>query len=501
MKNCSLILLLLVSCFKCIAFVKPNSLFSDNMVLQRGVFVPVWGTANDGEKVTIEFNGQKEYSVAKDGKWMVKLKPMKANSKPSTMRITGENVININNILVGEVWVCSGQSNMEMSISSAWPKHIVNWQEETAVANYPEIRQYQIAKKSSDTLVGDANSKWVVCDTTSVKGFSAVGYFFARDLYRSLKVPIGILFTSWGGTPAEYWTPHDALEAVPELKGITENFQRSIKDYPSAFEKYNKSKDVILQKWMTDSAFASQNHFPIPPKPAAPWKPIGNVGCLYNAMINPIIPFAIKGFTWYQGEANRKDPTRYQFLFPTLINAWRKNWNDSDLPFLFVQLAPYKEINPEIREAQFLALDKVPNTAMVVTTDCGDSDVIHPGLKQPVGFRLSLAARALAYKEKIEYSGPFYKGFIVKDNAVEIYFTHTSKGLLAKDGDLRGFVIAGEDKKFVSAKAVIKGDKVIVTNGSISKPIAVRYGWENVPDVNLYNSEGLPASPFRTDIH
>ena len=462
----NLVLILLIICCKSFALVKPNSLFSNNMVLQRGVEVPIWGTANEGEKVTVEFNRQKVSTIAKEGKWMVKLKPLQASDLPAIMTISGENVIRIENVLVGEVWICSGQSNMEMTLSSAWPKPITNWKAEAKAANYPEIRQCFIPKMASDTLVSDAKATWSVCDTVSVKKFTAVGYFFAMNLFKSMKVPIGIIFTSWGGTTAEYWTPSEAINAIPELQGVVENYNKAVNEFPATLEKYNSKKKMVMEKWIKDSLAASANHQLMPAKPtkpSEPKKPIGVAGSLYNAMINPIIPFAVKGVVWYQGESNRAHPKQYQFLFPSLINTWRKNWGNLNLPFLFVQIAPYKEINPELREAQLLTLNKVPNTAMVVTTDCGDSTTIHPPLKQPVGFRLSLAARALAYKEKIEYMGPIYKAFEVKDNTIEISFTHIGKGLMSRNGELTGFVIAGIDKNFHPAKATIKGDKIIVS--------------------------------------
>lgn len=482
------------------AMVKPNSLFSDNMVLQRGVAVPVWGTANDGEKITVDFNGQKVTTVAKDGKWLIKLKPLNAGG-PFTMTISGENTLTINNILVGEVWVCGGQSNMERQLGlRSGQKPIVNWKKEASEANYPEIRQYHVSRKASDTMVADANAKWEICDTTSVKEFSAVGYFFARDLYKQMKVPIGLLFSTVGGTPAENWTTRATLEANPELKKLVEGYDKATLAYPDAVAKYKKDLPALMLKWAADTLSASIMHKPFPAKPAPPRNPAGGAGGLYNGMINPLIPYAIKGAIWYQGESNGGRAKQYQTLFPTMITDWRKQWNQGDFPFLFVQIAPFKGADPFLREAQFLTLSKVPNTAMAVTTDCGDSTDIHPTFKQPVGNRLSLAARALAYKEKIEYSGPLYKGFEVKGNTVEITFNHVGKGLMAKDAELIGFTIAGDDKKFVPANATIKGNTVIVSSADIAKPVAVRFGFTNVANGNLFNKEGLPASPFRTDV-
>ena len=507
MKKSLLIILSVFIFAKNFATVKPNSLFSDNMVLQRGVVVPVWGTAKDSEKVTIEFNGQTVSTIAKDGKWMLKLKPLKAGG-PYKMTIIGENTITIQNILVGEVWVCGGQSNMERQLGlRSGQKPIINWIAEAAAANYPEIRQYHVPRNYfiktnlADTMFTDLNSKWVVCDTSSVKEFSAVGYFFARDLYKQLKVPVGMLFSSVGGTPAENWTTRAALIANPELKVLAEQYDKATLEYSDAIAKYKKDLPALIAKYAADTLVALASHKPFPPKPAAPPRnPIGGSGGLYNAMINPLIPYAIKGVIWYQGESNSGRGKQYQTLFPTMITDWRQHWNQGDFPFLFVQIAPYKGADPMIREAQFLTLKKIPNVAMVVTTDCGDSTDIHPPHKQPVGNRLSLAARALAYKEKIEYAGPLFENYVVRDNVIEITFTHIGKGLMAKDGELKGFVIASSDKKFVPAKAEIVGNKILVSSPSVNYPEAVRYDFINVPTGNLYNQEGLPASPFRTDV-
>ena len=482
------------------ANVKPNSLFSDNMVLQRGVAVPVWGTAKDGESITVEFEKQKVTTVAKNGKWMIKLKPLKAGG-PFTMKILGEDTVTINNILVGEVWVCGGQSNMERQLGlRSGQKPIVNWLEEAAAANYPEIRQYHVSNHPSDTLVSDANSKWVVCDTASVKDFTAVGFFFARELYKKYHVPIGMLFSSVGGTPAEKWTTRATLEGNPELKTLVEEYDKAISEYPDALAKYKKDLPFLMAKWAADTIVALAAHKPFPAKPAPPRNPAGGAGGLYNGMINPLIPYAIKGVIWYQGESNGGRGKQYQTLFPTMITDWRQHWNEGDFPFLYVQIAPYRGADPMIREAQLLTLKKVPNAAMVVTADCGDSADIHPNHKQPVGERLALAARALAYKEKIEYSGPLFENYAVKDNVIELTFTHIGKGLVAKDGELTGFTICGPDKKFIPATAVISGDKINISSPSINYPTAVRYGFNNLATGNLFNADGLPASPFRTDV-
>ena len=445
------------------ATVKPNSLFSDHMVLQQGVAVPVWGSADEGEVVTVSFNGQKVSATAKNGKWMVRLQPLAYSNTPATMTITGSNTITIQDILVGEVWLCSGQSNMERQLGPRPPQPpITDWEKERDAANYPGIREYYVPLKYAADRVDDINSQWSVCSPQTVADFSAVGYFFAKNLYSKLKVPVGIVFSAFGGTPAEDWTSKAALEGNPELTDLVKNYDKATTDY----------------------------------------KPAGKVmSGLYNGMVYPLVPYAIKGVAWYQGEANSGRPKEYQIVLPNMIRNWRQDFGLGDFPFLIVQIAPFKDMSPEIREAQLLVSKKVNNTALIVTTDCGDANDIHPPHKQPVGERLALAARALAYGESVEYAGPTYRTHTIRNNKMVLDFTHTGKGLTAKgDGTLTGFTIAGADKHFVTAHALIKGKTVIVYSDEIQKPVAVRYGWTNVPEATLYNAEGLPASPFRTDI-
>ncbi|MFP5040128.1 sialate O-acetylesterase [Parasediminibacterium sp. JCM 36343] len=485
------------------ANVVPNGLFCDNAVLQRGVAVPVWGIADDGEKVTVTFAGQTVSTVAAQGQWMLKLKPLKAGG-PYEMTIQGNNTVKLVNILVGEVWICSGQSNMERQLGlRGGQKPILNWLAEAADANYPEIREFALSHVASTTPLPNVISKWVVCDTGTVKNFSAVGYFFGSTLYKNLKVPIGLIHSSWGGTSAEKWASRDALEANPELKTLVERYDKSIIDYPAALQKYNDNEATILAKWAADTAAARQSSKPLPRKPAAPIDPVksGDCGGLFNAMINPLIPYAIKGVIWYQGESNVSRSKQYQTLFSTMITDWRSRWAIGNFPFLFVQIAPFRTNTPELREAQLIALQKTPNTAMVVTLDCGDSIDIHPTNKRPVGERLALAARAIAYNEKkLEYSGPVYEGYTKKDGKIEISFTHKGGGLVAKDGDLIGFTISSDGKTFVPAKASIQGDKVVVYSDDVKQPKAARYAFVNNAFGNLFNKEGLPASPFRTDV-
>ncbi len=430
---------------------RPNSLFRSNAVLPRDVEFPVWGTAADGTKITVQFAGQNVTTTAAGGKWTVRLKPLHASADPKPMKITGSTTITLDNILVGDVWLASGQSNMERQLGPRKPQQdIVGWQEAAAAAKFPLIREYKLPEKFSNAPVDDGEGRWAVCSPETAPDFSAVGFFFARELQPKVKVPIGIIHSAWGGTVVEAWTSAEAL----------------------------KEEGIAM------SDVKNQN------SPAA----------LYQGMIAPLLPFPIKGVIWYQGESNNSNAKEYRDRFPAMIADWRKHWKSPKLPFFFVQIAPFKDMSPEIREAQFLALEKVPATAMAVATDVGDANDIHPTNKEPVGVRLSLGARAIAYGEKIEYSGPLYQSMKVSGDKVGIMFSHVGKGLQAKGGELKGFTIAGADGNFVPAAAEIRGGAVIVSSKDVPQPKAVRYGWANVPDVNLFNQEGLPASPFRTDV-
>ena len=444
------------------AEVSLNSLFSDHMIVQKGVAVPVWGTAGEGEKVTVIFNGQKVSTIATNGKWMIRLSPMAYQLTPLTMTVSGKNTIIINDILVGEIWLCSGQSNMERQLGPRPPQPLItDWEKEKDAANYPLIREYYVPLKYSGSRTADAQSSWTVCSPNTVPDFSAIGYLFAKNLFIQLKIPVGILFSAFGGTPAEDWMSETALKSNSKLEELVVGYD----------------------------------------KPTTAWKPEGKtMNGLYNGMIYPLLPYALKGVVWYQGESNNDRPTLYKTILSSLITNWRKDFKQGDIPFLIVQITPNKDMCPELRESQFLVSQKVPNTALIVTTDCGDAENIHPSHKQPVGERLAIAARALAYKEKIEYTGPVYRSFTIKKDQVFLNFSHIGIGLTAKrNEELKGFTISGGDKKFVPAKAFIKRNQIVVFDKRIKKPVAVRYGWSNVPDVNLFNGEGLPASPFRTD--
>jgi sialate O-acetylesterase len=475
---------------------KPNSLFSDGAVLQRGIAVPVWGTANDGEKVTVKFQQQTVSTIAKNGRWLVRLKPLKAGG-PFTLTVAGEsNTLTIANVLVGEVWLCSGQSNMAFLLPRA-----ASGAEALAAARDPQLRLFTVPRGALDTPTNDASASWEESSAETAARFSAVGWFFGRDLRKALQVPVGLIHSSVGGTPAEAWTSRAALEADPELKQILERYADNVAKYDPVAAAAKHKQALENRKAAVAKAKAAGEKAPAAPRaPADPRRSNSRPSGLYNGMIAPLEPYAIAGVIWYQGEANSGRAAEYRKLFPAMIQNWRQVWGEGDFPFLFVQIAPHERMSPEIREAQLLSWQKVPRTGMAVITDIGNETDIHPTQKEPVGDRLALAARAIAYGEKITYSGPVYASLKVKGNQAVLSFKHVGGGLLAKGGDLKGFTIAGEDGQFVRATAVIEGAKVIVSSPTVAKPVAVRYGWANTPDVNLFNTEGLPATPFRTDV-
>ena len=480
------------------ADVTPHGIFSDHAVLQRDKPIPVWGQAAPGEKVTVRLaNNIIETSVANaDGRWSVSL-PAQPAGGPFSLVLEGKNRVEVTDVWIGDVWVCSGQSNMERQLGlRSGQKPIENWEQEVASADYPKIRYFAEPRSPSTTATG----KWEVCSPQTAAQFTAVGYFFGRDLHRKLQVPIGLINRSRGGTPAEKWIGHARLASdFPEILAAHE---KKIAEYPAALAKYQAEEPALLKAWEEASAAATAAGKPAPRKPRPPNDPRAandQPSVYYQGLIAPLQPYAIRGVIWYQGEANAHSAEAYRKLFPALIADWRAQWGQGDFPFLFVQIAPYKGTPLEIRDAQLHAWRVTPNTAMVVTTDVGDADDIHPARKEPVGARLALAARALAYGEKIEYSGPRFTSATPTGAKIIVHFDHLGGGLVAKDGALRGFTISGDGKTFVPAEAVIAGDTVEVRATGVASPVAVRYGWANVPDVNLFNTDGLPASPFRSD--
>ena len=465
------------------AAVKPHALFTDGMVLQREIAIPIWGTADNGEKVTVEFNGQSVATTAADGKWMVRLKPVKAGG-PFVLKI---NNLQLTNVLVGDVWICSGQSNMQWSV-----KQSTDADTEIANANYPMIRLFTVPRSEVNAAQSDFKSSWQECNSANIGEFSAVGYFFGRDLYKNLNVPIGLIDNAVGGSPAESWMQTELLNGDAEYKQFHAAYPQQMERYNQAVEKHKEA----VEKAKAAGAKA-------PNAPGKPWMPSG----LYNGMLAPLVPYAIKGAIWYQGESNAGRAYQYRRLFPAMIQNWRERWGQGDFPFLFVQLAAFGPNAPkpgdsdwgELREAQTLTLTASPKTGMASAIDVGTYDDIHPKMKQPVGSRLALAARSVAYNQKLVFAGPMYAGMKVDGDKIKLKFNHTGGGLEAKGGELKGFLIAGEDKVWREGKAEIKGKQIVVSSAEVAKPVAVRYAWAKYPTVNLYNKEGLPANPFRTD--
>lgn len=482
------------------ADVKLPAVIGDNMVLQRDLPLPIWGTADPGESVTVTIGEESRSTTAgADGRWLVRLSPLK-RSGPVAVSVVGNNSIDLENVLLGEVWVCSGQSNMEMPV-----KLSNNPEEEIAAADYPKIRMFSAKHTVADEPQADVEGRWVECSPENIPGFSAVAYFFGGKLQEMVGRPVGLVKSAWGGTPAESWTSREALAADGELAPIRERWAHLLESHPERMKEYREK----LAAWKTAAEAAKAagekpTRQPRPPLgPNHPHRP----SSLYNGMISPLVPFAIRGAIWYQGESNAKRAYQYRKLFSTMIQDWRNNWDQGDFPFLFVQLANFYEraAEPgesnwaELREAQTMALS-LPNTGMAVTIDIGEAKDIHPRNKQDVGVRLALAAGAVAYGQGIIPSGPMYKSATIESGRVRLYFDHVGGGLSTEGkGGLRGFAIAGEDRKFVWANAEIDGDSIVVSSADVAEPVAVRYGWANNPDCNLYNEAGLPASPFRTD--
>lgn len=614
-------------------------LVSDHMVLQRNQQLPIWGWADPGEEVQILFRNQNIATKADaNGDWSITLDSHEAGG-PYDMVITGKNTIRIKDIMIGDVWICSGQSNMEWKLE--WLKE--HYASEIATAKNNEIRQIAVDRSTSALPVKDITTTgWKAVNPENVAEFTAVGYFFAKNLYEKYQVPIGLIYTTWGGTVAEAWTSPETLMKFPEFKDEIENrsaestqkakvhYEEELKTWEENLKKEVEKNRILEKSWAKNkfndknwdtmalptlwesaglkdldgivwfrkeieipknmagksltvslglvddqdstffngqligsiSGYNMPREYTVPAKLVkagknviavrvvdtgggggiygkpenmvvsagkesiplkGPWKyKVGvnfskkpqdpnhhnNPAVLYNAMIAPLIPFAIKGVIWYQGEENTARAKQYQELFPALIQDWRMKWGQGDFPFLYVQLANFMQPKDEpgesnwaeLREAQLMTLS-VPNTAMAVIIDIGEAADIHPKNKHDVGKRLALAAQKIAYNEDIVYSGPIYESMQIEENVIRIKFKHTGSGLIIKGEELKEFAIAGPDGKFYRATAKIENDEVLVSSDKVPQPVAVRYAWADNPEnANLYNKEGLPASPFRAVI-
>jgi sialate O-acetylesterase len=505
------------------AELKLHPLFTDNMVLQHGQAAPVFGLAKAGDTIKLSIKDpsgevihSKESIVAKDnGQFMGKLpSDLKYGTGYELTISDGTKTVTLKNVAVGEVWVCSGQSNMEWSVNiSGEPEKV------KAGANDKKLRLFTVQKRTATAPIKDQNdlkhfTTWVECTSDTVGTFSATAYHFGAHLRKNLPndVPVGLIHTSWGGTPAEAWTSIEALEAVDQLKYYVTNQKTAVQNLETAIKNYDPEKakaafEAALEKWKVAAEKAKEDKKPIPPRPQLQQKPTAvgpnTPASLYNAMIYPLLPYAIQGAIWYQGESNAGRAYEYRSLFQTMIKDWRAKWG-RELPFMLVQLAPYNAGNPnaptwgELREAQYLATVKLPKVGMAVITDAGDPTDIHPKDKYTVGTRLALQARTIVYGQKIVSSGPVYKSMETDGDKAILSFDH-AKGLMMKGDALTEFEICGEDKVFHKAKAKILGESVVVSSDNVAKPVAVRFAWKNYPQPNLYNGAGLPACPFRTD--
>lgn len=482
------------------------SILGSNMVLQAEKPVPIWGKAEPGEVIAVHFMGRDVETTAKsDGTWQVLLPAMPPSAVGVDLTVSGQNQITLTNVIVGEVWLCSGQSNM------GWPvNRSDNAEEEMAQADYPSIRLFTVERAISvDSPNWDCEGQWVECTPDTIGEFSAAAYFMGRDLHQSLQRPVGLIHSSWGGTKAKVWIPRTAITERPELRLIEEAWTQELADYPRALAEFEEKLPQLQAEWEQRAAQA----LALGKAPAA--SPKLRTGpdsqyvptALYNAMIAPLVPYGLRGFFWYQGESDVGAPQLYAETLFALVRSWRQAWEERDLPFICVQLPnldrqpePTRSGWPELRESQ-LKLLEVPQTALMVTIDVGDPGDIHPTLKQPVGRRAALAAQGIAYgADPDQVFSPVPVTTVKEQGALRIEFKYTGGGLAIRDDEhLKGFVIAGADRVFHSATARIDGNAVHVTHPDIADPVAVRYGWADNPDCNLVSGSGLPATPFRTD--
>jgi sialate O-acetylesterase len=484
------------------AELKLASPFSDHMVLEREQPVPFWGKADPGTAVTVTFAGQTRTATAgPDGRWRITLDPLAAASEGRSLVIstgTGTPAAELRDVLVGEVWLCSGQSNMDFTVAKTEKYYyagVINESEEVAAANHPKIRmftgEWTRAYQPQESVAG----QWKTCTPENVREFSAIGYFFARELQKELNLPVGILTLTYGASTAQAWIRREAIAANPRLKTMLDVFDEQVKRYVPPNE-----QEMNAWREAAEKARAAGKRPPRSPAARDPVQDQHNPTVMYNGMIAPVVPYAIRGVLWYQGESITSPRALFPLLNETLIKDWRHLW-DSELPFYFCQLAAYPNNSngPEVRAWQAEAL-RLPGTAMAVTIDIGDRKDVHPHNKQDVGNRLARIALALVYDRKQEYSGPVYESMQVEGNALRLKFSHQGGGLVAKGGPLRTFEVAGSDGRYVPAEATIDGDTVVVSSPDVSAPVTARYAWSAYPEgCNLFNDAGLPAPPFQTE--
>jgi sialate O-acetylesterase len=486
-----------------LADVKLPAIFGSHMVLQRDQKDRVWGWAEPGEEVKVEIAGQSKTAKAgPDASWRVELDPMSAGG-PHTMSVRGKNTVTLDDVLVGEVWICSGQSNMQWGVGGAKDADL-----EIHAAKFLNIRLITVPNRGTQEPQKDFEGHWVACSPETVGGFSAVGYFFGRQLHQTLGVPVGLINDAWGGSACEAWIRRDLLAADPKYGPMMQNWADFEKNYSKAKEDYQAK----FAAWQKEAAKAKAENKPEPNQPFNPdWMMYGNFrpGNIYNGVLKPTIGYGIRGVIWYQGESNANRAYQYRDLFPLMIKSWRDEWGQGDFSFYWVQLADFQAESPnqhdsdwaELREAQTMTMDRLPKTGQAVIIDIGEGKDIHPRNKQDVAQRLARWALARDYGIGIPHQSPTYKSMERKGNKVVLTFDHVGGGLGTFDVDeARGFAIAGSDRKFVSAQARVTGKNTVeVWADGVSEPVAVRYAWAHNPVCNLYSAEGLPATPFRTD--
>ena len=473
--------------------------FTDHMVLQRNAIIKIWGEAQNGSLVEVRFAGQLRKVKAIQGKWQVTLKTGEAGGPYKLDIINGNNKVSFQDVLIGDVWLAGGQSNMEFAL-----RRVKDAQKEISSADYPQIRYYKVPRKFyPEHEVSKAS--WRVCSPQTAPEFSAIAYYFSRNIHKELNIPIGIIQTPVGGTTVEAWTSRTLLMSDKDFRPIVQHYDSIVNSYGSdGYEKlYNRYVSSLAEYNQRNAEQKKYIDKPVEPMGRKNFhRPIG----LSETMLNTVIPYTLKGFLFYQGESNTARGAQYRKLFPAMINEWRTAWGQGDIPFLFIQLPRFETKTRywyELREAQYLTSHHVKNTAMVVAFDQGNPKDIHPIVKDTVGWRLSQLALGKVYGKKVVCQGPEFKKMTkTADGSLLLDFANAGTGLVSKDNaaTLSGFTVAGKDGKFYPAEAIIVGkNQVKVKNNLVTTPVDVRYLWVNSADMNLFNKEGFPAFPFRTD--
>lgn len=487
------------------AAIKLPAIFGNHMVLQQNQPDRIWGWAEPGEQLVVTFAEQThETKAGADGKWQVTLQPLPAGG-PHVLTIRGSETITLNDVLVGEVWICSGQSNMAWAVQQSNDADL-----EIRTANFPQIRLISVPQVGTQEPQTDFQGQWKVCSPETVGDFSGVGYFFGRQLHQTLHVPIGLIDNAWGGSACEAWIRRDLLAADERYQPLLERWAGIEKNYDheKAMAQFRQQQEAHRDAVAKAKAEGKQ-----PPQPPRPPQNLlrGNArpANIYNGVLKPTIGYGIRGAIWYQGESNAGRAYQYRELFPLMIRSWREEWQQGDFPFYWVQLADFRMEKPqpeesdwaELREAQTMTMERLPRTGQAVIIDAGEAQDIHPRNKQVVAMRLARWALAKDYGLSLAHRSPQYESLSVEGGKVRIKFAHVGSGLKAFDvAELQGFAVAGADRKFVWASGkVIADDQVEVSSPDVAEPVAVRYAWADNPVCNLYSKEGLPVTPFRSD--